>query len=386
MSKVLAKSLTKAEKAFHSSSRPVYNARRLGSPFLEFEKELPNDISSVATLSSTIYKVYGKVGDYQFSEIPWAGIFDKSITTSATKGVYIVFLFSSDGKSVYLSLNQGFKFFTDLYGSKAIDEIRKMAAYLRTLVGGPRFIDSIDLHGTTRNAKGYEAGHIIGFEYDFASLPDDSTFVKDIYDLIAAYSAIKSAMGSRSFADYYKYLIATYSGVLPGTVPIPFPTVSTTPAKKKKVAKKTTLPSTTTAIEDAPIAKGAPVIDREGKRKYPRSLKVKDDAKIAARYCCEHDPSHKTFLSSDGVNNYVEAHHLIPMQFQDDFSFSLDVPANVVALCSLCHDQIHHGETAGKNAILRDLWNKRNARLKKAGLIIDIAQLLDYYKVEIEDD
>ena len=93
MSTVLAKSLTKAEKVFHSPSRPVYNPRRTGSPFLEFEKELPKDLSTVATLSSTIYRVYGKVGDFQFSEIPWAGIFDKSITTTATKGVYIVFLF-----------------------------------------------------------------------------------------------------------------------------------------------------------------------------------------------------------------------------------------------------------------------------------------------------
>ncbi len=386
MSKVLAKSLTKAEKAFHSPSRPVYNAHRTGSPFLEFEKELPNDISTVATLSSTVYRVYGKVGNYKFSEIPWTGIFDKSITRSARKGVYIVFLFSADGKSVYLSLNQGFKFFSDLYKSKAIDEIKKMAAYLRTLVGGPKFLDIIDLHGTTTNAKGYEAGHIIGFKYDFASMPNDAKIVKDIYVLLAAYAAIKSAMGSRSFADYYKYLIATYSGALPGTVPIPFPTVSTTPVKKKRVAKKTTLPSTSTVIEDAPIAKGEPVIDREGKPQYPRSLKVKDDAKKVASYCCEHDPSHKTFLSSDGVNNYVEAHHLIPMQFQDDFSFSLDVPANVIALCSLCHDQIHHGETVGKNVILRDLWNKRKDRLDKAGLKIDIAQLLDYYKVEIEDD
>lgn len=386
MSKVLAKSLTKAERAFHSPSRPVYNARRTGSPFSEFEKELPNDISTVATLSSTVYRVYGKVGDFQFSEIPWAGIFDRSITTSARRGVYIVFLFSTDGKSVYLSLNQGFNFFSDLYKSKAIDEIQKMAAYLRTLVGGPKFLDIIDLHGTTINAKGYEAGHIIGFKYDLASMPDDAKIVKDIYDLLTAYAAIKSDMGSRSFDDYYKYLIATYSGVLPGTVPISFPAASSTPVKKKKVAKKTTSPSTSTVIEDAPIAKGEPVIDREAKLKYPRSLKVKDDAKIAASYCCEHAPSHKTFLSSDGVNNYVEAHHLIPMQFQDDFSFSLDVPANVVALCSLCHDQIHHGETVGKNVILRDLWNKRKDRLDKAGLKIDVVKLLDYYKVEIEDD
>lgn len=385
MSTVLAKSLTKAEKVFHSPSRPVYNPRRTGSPFLEFEKELPKDLSTVATLSSTIYRVYGKVGDFQFSEIPWAGIFDKSITTTATKGVYIVFLFSANGKSVYLSLNQGFKFFTDLYGSNAIVEIRKMAAYLRTLVGGPRFIDAIDLHGTTRNAKGYEAGHIIGFEYDFASMPDDATIVKDIYDLLAAYSAIKSAMGTRSFEAYYKYLIATYSGALPGTVPIftPSPT-SAVPVKKKKPASKTTSSSATTVIEDTPVEKAEPVIDREGKPKYPRSPRVRDDAKEAANYHCEHNPLHETFLSSDGEHYYVEAHHLIPMEYQDDFSYSLDVPANVVALCSSCHAKIHHGSARVKEVVIRDLYEKREKRLRDAGIPVDIDDLIRMYRGEIE--
>lgn len=385
MSTVLATSLIRAERAFHSHSRPVYNPHRTGSPFLEFEKDLPKDLSSVATLSSTIYRVYGKVGDYQFSEIPWAGIFDKSITTSATKGVYIVFLFSANGKSVYLSLNQGFKFFTDRYGSNAINEIRKMAAYLRTLVGGPRFVKSINLHGTTKNAKGYEAGHIIGFEYDFASMPDDATIVKDIYDLLAAYSAIKSAMGTRSFEDYYKYLIATYSGVLPGTVPISFPSPTpAVPVKKKKAASKTTSSSATTVTEDTPVEKAEPVIDREGKAKYPRSPRVRDDAKDAANYHCEHNPSHETFLSSDGEHNYVEAHHLIPMEFQDEFEYSLDVPANVVALCSSCHAKIHHGSARVKEVVIRDLYEKRKKRLDDAGIHVDISDLIMKYRGEIE--
>ena len=35
--------------------------------------------------------------------------------------------------------------------------------------------------------------------------------------------------------------------------------------------------------------------------------------------------------------NYVEAHHLIPMGFQDDFSKSIDVEANIISLCTYCH-------------------------------------------------
>ena len=39
--------------------------------------------------------------------IPWVCIFDRKITTTATKGIYIVYLLSKDGNSLYLSFNQG---------------------------------------------------------------------------------------------------------------------------------------------------------------------------------------------------------------------------------------------------------------------------------------
>ena len=83
---------------------------------------------------------------------------------------------------------------------------------------------------------------------------------------------------------------------------------------------------------------------------------------------------------------YVEAHHLIPMEFQDLFSNSIDVEANVVSLCSICHDQIHHGRMADKRMIITDLFNKRATRLSNAGISISLQQLISFYngKVKIE--
>ena len=39
----------------------------------------------------------------------------------------------------------------------------------------------------------------------------------------------------------------------------------------------------------------------------------------AAKYCCEIDASHKSFLRRDRKHLYTEAHHLIPMSVQDEF-------------------------------------------------------------------
>ena len=73
-------------------------------------------------------------------------------------------------------------------------------------------------------------------------------------------------------------------------------------------------------------------------------------------------------------------------EFQYQFTNSIDVEANVVSLCSVCHDQIHHGKMADKKMIITDLLNKRATRLFNAGISVSLQQLIKFYdgKVIIE--
>lgn len=68
-------------------------------------RTIPQEISSY--LDDYRYLVNGSVGKGRATKTPWIAILDKEITTSTREGVYIVFLFSSDYKHVYLTLNQG---------------------------------------------------------------------------------------------------------------------------------------------------------------------------------------------------------------------------------------------------------------------------------------
>ena len=68
-------------------------------------RTIPQEISSY--LNDSKYRVNGSVGKGRATKTPWIAILDKDITTSTREGVYIVFLFSSDYKHVYLTLNQG---------------------------------------------------------------------------------------------------------------------------------------------------------------------------------------------------------------------------------------------------------------------------------------
>ena len=68
-------------------------------------KHIPTELDAI--LNNTQFIIKGSVGAGRATKTPWIAVLDKEITTSTREGVYLVFLFSSDYKHVYLTLNQG---------------------------------------------------------------------------------------------------------------------------------------------------------------------------------------------------------------------------------------------------------------------------------------
>jgi len=113
---------------------------------------------------------------------------------------------------------------------------------------------------------------------------------------------------------------------------------------------------------------------------YKRDSKTSKKAIILARYLCEIDSSHKDFISKVTKENYVEAHHLIPMEFQDNFAQSIDVEANIVSLCVGCHKKLHHAEYGVIEILIEKLYDNRFGRLKDCNIGLTKEELLSYYK------
>lgn len=110
---------------------------------------------------------------------------------------------------------------------------------------------------------------------------------------------------------------------------------------------------------------------------YPRSKNVAYTALVRCKYNCELDSSHQSFINKATGKKYLETHHLIPLAYYEEFDISLDHIANVVCLCSECHNKLHYG--INTRPLIEKLYNERKEQLYKAGISISLERLFEMY-------
>lgn len=137
-----------------------------------------------------------------------------------------------------------------------------------------------------------------------------------------------------------------------------------------------TLPTQEIEYNPEPKKRSEAIIN-SGKKTYPRDKKTAVNALTRANHNCEIEKSHSSFIRRSTNTKYAEPHHLIPMAYQDLFENSLDVEANIVSLCSNCHNHIHYGVDSEK--LIKNLYIKRKQELEQAGIPISLDDLLSLY-------
>jgi 5-methylcytosine-specific restriction enzyme A len=343
---------------------------------------------SEAHIDEAVYHLTGSVGQGQWAEIPWISVFMRDITLSATNGYYIVYLFTADCKGVYVSLNQGWTYFKDKYGTKiGREKIRKTAALIREQLNTvPTHLKetTIDLKGRGELGKGYESGHIFGRYYAINALPSSEEIINDLRDLLVSYKELKNLMGSRSLEDFNNYLLTQEDGEF-------FETDEDEERYQESIQDELASNSDRSSHkehqdrneteEDTPKDRPDPQIDKGGKQRWTRSASLAARAIRLAEFTCEINKEHKTFQSKKTKEQYMESHHLVPIQFQDRFEFDLDQLANLLSLCSVCHDCIHYGSDDEKKALLKVLFDKRKKRLEEIGIAVSFDELKRMYGI-----
>lgn len=158
-------------------------------------KSVPKSIYNANIIDPNIYKITGSVGIGNWANIPWLAIFDKNITESAEKGVYIVYLLSMDNKTLYLTLNQGCSELKKRYGkNKTIEILKKLVDKRQKELSKDRNFDTLPIKLNDPNAPKkddkatmYEAGCFLSKAYTIDNLPTEQILREDLNQMVDIY-------------------------------------------------------------------------------------------------------------------------------------------------------------------------------------------------------
>ncbi len=156
-----------------------------------FRKDIPQIIYDTGLVNRQDYLITGSVGQGNWAMIPWVCIFDRSITTTAMKGVYIVYLLEKSGNSLYLTFNQGCTEIRNNHSKReTIKIMREKAAEIISSIDsrGFRTDEEINLgSGLTELGELYQKGTIFYKEYKKDAIPEEGEILDDLAKMMDIY-------------------------------------------------------------------------------------------------------------------------------------------------------------------------------------------------------
>ena len=333
--------------------------------FIRHKATLP--IKAKAAIGSN-YKVQGSAGQATWAEIPWICIFDSQITLSAQKGYYIVYLFRSDMSGMYLSLNMGWTQFENKFKPLRVARrnIKGTAEACKTLLRSSLSdfsYEPIDLLTTRVLGTGYELGHICGKFYSRNNIPEDNILVDDLRNLIGVYRELKGLLKKKDITN----LLADWEEE-------EIKQRDVEDSRYQSEVERAKPQITTPGPQEKPE-----YTEERGRKQWKKNPGIAKACLANSNYECQVNPAHKTFTSKVTGRNYVEAHHLVPMEFQEQFQWSLDVDSNIIPLCPNCHRLLHNATHTEKVELLKVLFYKSKQDLAKQGISLSWERLIRFY-------
>lgn len=172
--------INEAFKSCFSKNQTLLSAETTNDIDAEVQESIKDRIPHLLNdyLSDSTYKVKGSVGAGRATKTPWIAILDRNITETTREGVYIVFLFSSDCKNVYITLNQGTTQPNQFGPRLGIKEVTRKAQDIRALLNINKSVLHIDGKADIYDDK-YKAGAIYYTLWDV----NDENKSKQLIDL-----------------------------------------------------------------------------------------------------------------------------------------------------------------------------------------------------------
>lgn len=250
-------------------------------------------------------KIVGSPGRTLWSDVPWIAFMNPLVTKTTQREYYVVYLFSADGKEVYLCLGQGVRAVRTEFARQCAKVLKQRAELIRTRLPDYKkyFLDKpFDTKGKSRLSKDYGDAPAFYKKYHTNSLPDNEQLTADLYLML----------------DFYDELF-----LLGGT------DISEFSESEEELGKALTVTE----------KKMFSVHKRVEGRANVNSVK-----KLQGYICkvCGFDFQEKYGALGE---KYIEAHHLIPYSELDVGKIrNLDIKNDFVVLCANCHRMAHRME------------------------------------------
>ena len=143
---------------------------------------IPSLIGNLHFIDKNQYTIKGSVGQGNWASVPWVAVMNNKVTTSTQRGYYIVYLFSEDMKSLYLTIAQGVT-------ETSRDEMEKVSQSLRHSISmSDRVIKGNDLNlGQSSKAKEYELSTAAYIPYSIDHMPSEQQLIRDLEEVVGYY-------------------------------------------------------------------------------------------------------------------------------------------------------------------------------------------------------
>ena len=147
--------------------------------------------------------VKGSPGAGNLAQVPWIAFFDPDVTETAQRGIYVVYLWSSDTKELYLCLSQGVTDMEKRHKKDVLPRLRGEAKKIRALISkeAEGLLVDISLGSKDRLPVQYEAATIAAIRYQAQTLPAEKALRDDLAKLLILYGLAVSRKRLRLTED-----------------------------------------------------------------------------------------------------------------------------------------------------------------------------------------
>ncbi len=153
-------------------------------------KDIPQIIKGNITADQNNLKIQGSIGQGNFANYPWIGIFNNKVSTGATVGYYIVLLISDDLQQLYLTLNQGSTIQSKEEQTRISEYIYRISDTIPGFVKGKlpegSLVVNLKKNNGNKNGKKYEQTNLFYRSYDINKF-DENDFYQHLNRLVVAY-------------------------------------------------------------------------------------------------------------------------------------------------------------------------------------------------------